>query len=220
MTTMTTPTRSARLDDPAAQAAAVALLAQDEIFAAPTDTVYGLFCLPNRPAALARLYLAKDRPPEKAIPILIGEIDQLDQVALSPLPPIAATLMAELWPGALTLILPAQPHLPALLTAGGTTVAVRMPNHAGLCALLRQTGPLAATSANRSGGPDTHSAAEVLAQLAGRIPLLLHDDASGASSAALRSKPSTIVDLTPAGGPQILREGPLGEIVRARLAAV
>ncbi len=212
----TTPytTRVARLDDPAAQALAVALLDQDDIFAAPTDTVYGIFCRPTSTRAIARLYVAKDRPPEKAIPILIGDFSQLDQVVPTHRSPIADALIADLWPGALTLVLPALPHLPSVLTVGQPTVAVRMPNHAGLRALLRQTGPLAATSANRSGGPDTLSAAEVLAQLEGRLPLILSDD----HAPAPRSKPSTIVDLTRATGPQILREGPLDDAVRASLA--
>ena len=112
-------------------------------------------------------------------------------------------------------MLPAQPHLPDVLTAGQPTVAVRMPNHPELRALLRKTGPLAATSANRSGGPDTHTAQDVLAQLDGRIPLILSDD----DNPPARSKPSTIVDLTSRAGPQILREGPLGEAVRALIAA-
>ncbi len=159
-----------------AQQEALTLLDQEEIFAAPTDTVYGIFARPNSPTAISRIYLAKARPPDKAIPILIGDRTHVEQVARPPWSPIAEELIASFWPGALTLVLPAQPHLPSILTAGQPTVAVRMPAHPVLCALLRQTGPLAATSANRSGGPDTHSAEEVLAQLEGCIPLLLSDD--------------------------------------------
>jgi L-threonylcarbamoyladenylate synthase len=207
-------TRVLPLDDPAAQKEALSLLAQEQIFAAPTDTVYGIFCRPDSPTAISRIYQAKARPPEKAIPILIGAAAQLEQVACPPWSPVAQRLMASFWPGALTLVLPAQPHLPPILTAGQPTVAVRMPAHAALAALLRQTGPLAATSANRSGGPDTHSATEVLAQLDGHIPLILYDDAAGLP----QSLPSTLVDVTAADGPRILRMGQLGEAVGALLA--
>ncbi len=207
-------TRVLPLTDPTAQQAALTLLAQEEIFAAPTDTVYGIFARPDSPLAIARIYTAKARPPEKAIPVLIGDLAHLPQVARPPWSPLADALIARFWPGALTIVLPAQPHLPAILTAGQPTVAVRMPAHAALCALLQQTGPLAATSANRSGGADTHRAAEVLAQLDGWIPLLLTDDTT-APSAGL---PSTVVDLTGTGGPRILRPGQLHAEVSAFLA--
>jgi L-threonylcarbamoyladenylate synthase len=211
-------TRVLHLSDPSARQEALTLLAQEEIIAAPTDTVYGIFCRPESPVAIRRIYLAKARPPDKAIPILIGDLAHLEQVARPPWSPIAQPLMANFWPGALTLVLPAQPHLPSILTAGQATVAVRMPAHAALCALLQQTGPLAATSANRSGGPDTHSAREVLAQLDGYLPLILMDDTIDAAPAAQQSLPSTLVDLTDPSGPRILRKGDLNEAISALLA--
>src|SRR4051812_33946632 len=171
-------TRVYPLTDPAAQEEALSLLAQEEIFVAPTDTVYGIFARPDSPTAIERIYIAKARPPEKAIPILIGEMADLGQVARAPWSPLAEGLMEKFWPGALTLVLPAQPHLPPILTAGQPTVAVRMPAHELLCRFLHRTGPLAATSANRSGGPDTHSTAEVMAQLQGCVPLILSEEAS------------------------------------------
>jgi len=208
-------TRVLPLADPAAQEEALALLAQEEIFVAPTDTVYGIFARPDSPTAIERIYIAKARPPDKAIPILIGDLADLAQVARAPWSPLAEGLMATFWPGALTLVLPAQPHLPAILTAGLPTVAVRMPAHETPCRLLRRTGPLAATSANRSGGPDTHSAGEVLAQLQGCIPLLLSEEFAPSQP----SLPSTLVDLTDPMGPRILRHGQLYELVSAHLAA-
>jgi L-threonylcarbamoyladenylate synthase len=204
--------------DSVAQNEVLTLLAQEQIFAAPTDTVFGLFCRPDSVTAIERLYVAKARPPDKAIPILIGEQAQLAQVALPPWSAAATCLMERLWPGALTLVLPAQSHLPSILTAGQPTVAVRMPDHALLCALLRKTGPLAATSANRSGGPDTHSVAEVLAQLDGRIPLLLRDETCDDRSPPSTTPPSTIVDLSDPLHPRLLRQGPLGTAVQAILA--
>lgn len=200
------------LADPAALDEALALLDDDQVIAAPTDTVYGVFCRPDRPAAIERLYIAKLRPPQKAIPILIGDADQVGDIAQPPLPPGAADLMADFWPGALTIVLPARSHLPAVLTAGQPTVAVRMPNHDLLRDLLRRSGPLAATSANRSGGPETHSADEVMTELGGRLPLILADP----NPPATRNLASTVIDLT---GPEpvILRPGPVAAAVLARL---
>jgi L-threonylcarbamoyladenylate synthase len=209
-------TRVLSLHDPAAQEEALALLAQEEIFVAPTDTVYGVFARPDSSTAIERIYIAKARPPQKAIPVLIGELADLGQVARAPWSPLAEGLMAKFWPGALTLVLPAQPHLPAILTAEQPTVAVRMPAHDSLCRFLHRTGPLAATSANRSGGPDTHSAEEVWAQLQGCVPLILSEEAPQAQL----SLSSTVVDLTDPAGPRILRQGQLYEAVSAHLAAV
>ncbi|HMN28432.1 MAG TPA: L-threonylcarbamoyladenylate synthase [Caldilineaceae bacterium] len=203
--------------DPAALAEAYRLLETGEVIAAPTDTVYGLMCRFDQAEAIARLYVAKGRPPEKAIPVLIADVDQMERLVKLPLSSLAAALAERFWPGPLTLILPALPHLPSILTAGQPTVGVRMPNHDQLRLLIRQTGPLAATSANRSGGPEAHTADEVLAQLEGHIPLILSDD----EPASQASPASTIVDITTPdeGGVRILRAGPLGEEIRGWLAA-
>jgi L-threonylcarbamoyladenylate synthase len=202
--------------DAQAQARALALLDAGEVIAAPTDTVYGVMCRFDSTAAIERLYVAKDRPPQKAIPVLISGQDQLALLVCLPLPPLAVDLAHEFWPGALTLILPALDTLPANLTAGQPTVAVRMPDHGWLRALIRHSGPLAATSANRSGSVEAHTAAEVLAQLDGRIPLVVADD-EPARPRALAA--STIVDLAgpPEATPAIVREGPLGAAVRRHL---
>jgi L-threonylcarbamoyladenylate synthase len=207
-------TRILALADPAALDLACALLADEQVIAAPTDTVYGVFARPDSALAIERLYQAKARPAEKAIPVLISHDAQLAALVRSPLPLAATALIARFWPGALTLILPALSHLPASLTAGQPTLAVRMPDHTGLRHLLERTGPLAATSANRSGGPETHSAEEVAAQLAGRVPLILAD-AAGVSM--MPSPASTIVDCT-GPDPIIVREGALADDVRRLLA--
>lgn len=189
---------------------AVTLLRYSEVIAAPTDTVYGLVCRYDSSEAIAELYRVKDRPPEKALPVLIGDESQLTQVIVGPLPALAAELIARFWPGPLTLILPALPHLPPVLTAGGSTVGVRIPNQPFLRELARRAGPLASSSANRSGGPECSTAAEVLAQLNGRIPLLVDGGPTPLGQA------STVLDLT-VTPPRILREGPLGETVRGLL---
>lgn len=193
-----------------ALARAADLLDAGQVIAAPTDTVYGLVCRYDSVAAIDALYEAKGRPPEKALPVLLADMDQLDQVVAS-VSEAARQLMEAFWPGPLTLVLPGLPHLPARLTAGMDSVAVRVPNHPVLRALARRSGPLASSSANRSGGPDTASAAAVLAQLDGLVPLILD---GGTAPGGI---PSTV--LTFAGArPVILREGPIGEDVLAYLA--
>ena len=210
-------TAVASIFDPVAFELAVALLAAGEVIAAPTDTVYGVMCRYDDAAAIARLYEAKGRPPHKAIPLLVASGVQVAQLSAGPLPEVAATLAARFWPGALTLVVKAAPDLPAILTAGQATVAVRAPAHAALCALLMQTGPLAATSANLSGGPDTRTAREVLAQLKGRIPLILADDDESRSAAG--TLPSTIVDVTVSPA-VILRAGNLAGAVQSLLDGI
>ncbi len=198
--------------DPAVLDQAAALLDAQAVIAAPTDTVYGLVCRYDSVAAIDALYEAKGRPPQKALPVLLAGEDQLDQV-VAHVSALARGLMAEFWPGPLTLALPGLPHLPARLTAGMDSVAVRVPDHPVLRALARRTGPLASSSANRSGGPDTASAAGVLAQLDGFVPLILD---GGTAPGGI---PSTVLALAENGksGPVILREGPIGDQVRAFL---
>jgi L-threonylcarbamoyladenylate synthase len=207
-------TRTLPIQDPHAQTTALALLTAQQIIAAPTDTVYGLMCRFDSATAIELLYEAKQRPPQKAIPVLICDQTQLVLVTPIPVSPMAQRLIQDFWPGPLTLVLPVLATLPAILTAGQPTVAVRMPNYAALRQLIQRAGPLAATSANRSGGPDSTTAAEVLAQLNGRIPLILTDDESNATGEPALA--STIVDL---GGtePRILRPGPIADAVRVLL---
>ena len=102
--------------------------------------------------AIGRLYQAKERSENKAIAVLIGDVDQLGQVA-GELNPAARRLAQAFWPGALTLVVPRRADLPENLSPL-PTVGVRMPDHAFARSLLRQAGPLATTSANLSGGPN------------------------------------------------------------------
>jgi L-threonylcarbamoyladenylate synthase len=200
--------------DSSAIVQALALLAGEQVIAAPTDTVYGVMCRYDSPQAIEQLYVVKSRPPRKAIPVLIGTLEQLAALTPLPLSKAAQLLANRFWPGPLTLVLPAHSHLPAVLTAQQPTIAVRMPDHPALCALIEQSGPLAATSANRSGGPESHTAADVLAQLGGRLPLILQDPEG--DRAPHKIQPSTIVDVTPER-PRLLRPGPLAGAVAALL---
>ncbi len=179
---------------------ALALLRRGLLVAFPTDTVYGLGAVAFDGPAVESIFLAKDRPPDKAIPILIAGVDQLSLVA-SGIPPMALELAARFWPGPLTLVLPKHPSLPAAVSAS-PTVGVRLPDHPAARLLLQASGPLAVTSANLSGQPSPSTAAQVLTQLGGRISLILD---GGPTPGGV---PSTVVDCT-GTEPKILRSGPI-----------
>lgn len=197
----------------AALTTALQYLALDEAIVAPTDTVYGLMCRFDRPQAIDKLYEIKGRVPEKAIPVLIGESDQLAYLTPKPIAPLAQALADRFWPGPLTIVVPALPTLPAVLTARQPTVGVRLPDHNWLRVLMRQIGPLAATSANRSGQPEVHTASEILAQLGSHLCLIIAD-------AALDQRdhtnflPSTVVAIEADQCVRILRPGPISQQVQ------
>lgn len=186
--------------DPQAIPAAEQILSAGSLVAFPTDTIYGVAGDPFNPDSLKKIYLAKQRPDEKALPVLIGALAQLARL-VSSLSPEVEALAKTFWPGPLTLVLPKHPDLPPELSAT-PTVGVRMPDHPFTLCLLRQTGPLATTSANISGGPNPTTAQEVLAQLGGRIDLILDGGPTPGPTA------STVVDVTTPNF-RILREGPI-----------
>jgi L-threonylcarbamoyladenylate synthase len=196
---MTTTLRS--IHEPDTLDLALTLLRGGEPIAFPTDTVYGVGAPARDAAAVLRLYAVKRRPRTQAIPLLIADAADLALVAADV--PALALRLARLWPGALTLVLPAAPELPPELLAGGATVAVRLPGHAWLRDLIRALGsPLAATSANLHGGHDPQTAADVAAQIGDALPLI----ADGGPTPG--PVPSTIVDCT-AAKPRLLRAGAL-----------
>ena len=170
------------------------------IVAFPTDTVYGLGALAFDNTAIESIYTAKDRPLEKAIPILIADVDDLEKVTAN-VPSMALLFASRFWPGPLTCIVPKKQTLPLAVSAT-STVAVRIPDHMDARALLRAAGPMAVTSANISGQPSPSTAEEVYDQLNGRIPLILD---GGKTPGGV---PSTLVDCT-GEKPVILREGPI-----------
>jgi len=195
-------------DDPAAIQQAMSALRQGGLVAFPTDTVYGVGALVGDAQAIAQLYVVKGRGSEKAIPVLLSDPGELEQIAAE-VNDAAQRLAARFWPGPLTLVLPKQASLPEELSAL-PSVGVRMPNHPVALALMRLTGPLAVTSANISGSASPVTAHEVLVQLGGRIPLVLD---GGRTPGGISS---TVVDCT-SGEPRILRLGPISlqEILRA-----
>jgi L-threonylcarbamoyladenylate synthase len=172
------------------------------LVAFPTDTVYGIGALGFNGKAVQSIYAAKDRPIEKAIPILIGEMADMDQVAMG-VPERAYLLARRFWPGPLTILVPKRPDLPEAVSAT-STIGVRVPDHEIARALLRAAGPLAVTSANLSGHPSPTTAQEVFAQLGGRIELIINGGKTPGGT------PSTLVDCL-GDEIRILREGPITE---------
>ncbi|MHB8857498.1 MAG: L-threonylcarbamoyladenylate synthase [Bellilinea sp.] len=195
-------------DSQAIQAALLVLQAGG-LVAFPTDTVYGLAADPFNRAAIERLYAAKERNMSKAIAVLVGTVEQLSQITPG-LSTQAEALAARFWPGALTLVVSRRAELPAQLSVL-PTIGVRMPDHPFALNLLQASGPLATTSANRSGAGNPLTAADVLDQLGGRIELVLD---GGTCPGGV---PSTVVDCT-VPDVRVLREGAISaEDIRAVL---
>jgi L-threonylcarbamoyladenylate synthase len=182
--------------------AALEILLSGGLVAFPTDTVYGVGCLASNGSAIESIYAAKDRPMEKAIPVLLGDSTDLSQVA-EEIPLFAMRLIARFWPGPLTVLVPKKATLPEAISAT-STVGVRVPDHDIARALLRLAGPMAVTSANISGQSSPTSAIQVFIQLGGQIAMILD---GGVTRGGI---PSTLVDCT-GEEIQVLREGPISK---------
>ncbi len=179
---------------------AVDLLREGELVVFPTETVYGLGADAFQPRALEGIFLAKGRPFSDPLILHIAEYDELAQLT-SAVPAVARQLAQAFWPGPLTLILPRGPHVPYIATAGMETVAVRMPAHPVARALIKALGsPIAAPSANRFMHISPTTANHALADLRGRVPLILD---GGPCQVGVES---TILDLS-VDVPIILRPG-------------
>lgn len=184
-------------------AEAVRILSAGGLVAFPTDTVYGVGAHALQPQSVEKIYAAKIRPRDKAIPLLLTTPDDLSLVAES-VPPAVHLLAERFWPGGLTLILRKRAVVSAAVSLG-PTVAVRVPDHSVTQALIAALGaPLAATSANLAGNPSPVTAQEVVGELAGRIELILD---GGPCPGGI---PSTVLDLT-TDPPTILRSGAITE---------
>lgn len=166
----------------------------------PTDTVYGLAAWPYVAEYVERLYVVKGRSSAQAIALLLPGIEALEKVAIDP-GESALRLAERFWPGPLTLIVPKHPSLPDVLSPL-PTIGVRVPDHEVALDLLNLTGPLAVTSANLSGRENSLTAQQALAQLKGKVHLVID---GGTSPGGV---PSTVVDCT-AEKPIILRAGPV-----------
>jgi len=184
-------------------AEATRLILAGEPVAVPTETVYGLAADATNAEAVARIYEAKGRPSFN--PLIVHVPDLATAQRLGEFPAEAEGLAAQHWPGPLTLVVPlrAGANIPSIVTAGLPTVGIRVPAHPAMQALLRTVGrPLAAPSANASGGISPTRADHVLKSLDGRIRLIID------GGATQRGLESTIVAAT--GGPlRLLRPGPV-----------
>jgi len=178
----------------------ISLLKKGGVIAFPTDTVYGLGASIAIDSAVARVYRIKGRSQDRALPLLLADIAQLEEVA-SMIPAYAVLLAEKFWPGPLTLVLLKSDAISDIVSSG-PTVAVRIADHPIPTALARGTGTaITGTSANLSGRPSTLNAEEARAQLGDRVDLIIEGECPG-------GRESTIVDLS-GQAPVIVREGAL-----------
>ena len=186
-----------------------AALGRGELVVLPTDTVYGLAADAFQPEAVARLLAAKGRGRQSPPPVLIPGIPTLDALA-EDVPDEVRALVAEFWPGGLTIILPARASLAWDLGETRGTVALRMPDHPIALEILSETGPLAVSSANLTGETAAMTAAEAEAMLGESVAVYLDAGRVGYESSAAGTG-STIVDATglllPEGKLRIVRHG-------------
>ena len=187
---------------------AVECLKSGGIVAIPTDTVYGLGADPFNADAVQRLYTLKGRPDGKPIPLVLSSVDDVHRVAQN-LPDYFFHLTDRFWPGGLTIIVEAKDLLP-VLTAGGNTVGVRIPDNPLLLKILKTFGgPAAITSANLSGEPPATSPQEIGEALASRIDVIVD---GGKTPGPV---PSTVYDIS-VSPPLIRRHGVISENTLAK----
>lgn len=189
-----------RADHPAALGDALDVLRRGGLVAFPTDTVYGVGAMAFDAAAVERVYVAKGRDTAKAVPILLADQAGLAEIA-EEIGEEARRLVEAFWPGSLTIVVRKRDAVPQAISQRGT-IGVRVPAHPVALELLRAAGPLATTSANRSGAPDPMAAEDVAAGLGDRIDLILD------GGRAPGGRPSTVVDCT-VSPPALVREGPI-----------
>ena len=180
------------------------IIGKGGLVAFPTETVYGLAADVFNKQAVVRVFEVKGRPANNPLPVQIASKDDLPRL-VSGVAPAAERLMERFWPGPLTLILPASPDVPKLVTAGTGKIGIRMPDHPVALALIQAGGtPIVAPSANISGQPPPTTAQELLEYLDGKIEVILD-----AGPTRLKVS-STVVDVTETP-PRILREGSISE---------
>jgi L-threonylcarbamoyladenylate synthase len=184
--------------EPAGRAHLSAILAAGGVAAIPTESSYALAVSPFHEGALRTLFDTKGRSERKPLLVLIGALSQLSSL-VSDVPPPAELLHHTFWPGPLTIVFPASPSLPALLTAGTGTIGIRQPALPPLCELLAHVGPLTGTSANRSGHPPLCRAEDLRVHLGDDVDIIVE---AGTTPGGL---PSTVIDgRAPV---RVLREG-------------
>ena len=178
----------------------VSILRQGGLVAYPTDTVYGLGACASLPQAVERVYTVKERPRNMPLPLLLADVSQIAKVTKA-VPSIAWLLIRRFLPGALTIVLAKSDSVPDIITAGGATIAVRIPAHPVPVALIEGLGtPIIGTSANLNSRPSLLTPDEIYSQLGDRIDLIID------GGRCPGGRESTIVDVT-GETPVLLREG-------------
>lgn len=186
--------------DPAAVTRVAEVLLAGGSVVLPTDTVYGLAAMPTRPGATDQLFALKARSEHQPLAVLVADLDQARSLVEIHGDPVVERWMAELWPGPLTLVLPRSRSAAGLALGGDAdTIGVRCPAHDLVRALAAEVGPIATTSANRSGEPTPTTAREAAAALVGVVDLVVDGGPSGTVA-------STVVDAS-GGAWRILRVG-------------
>ncbi len=175
------------------------ILRQGGLVCYPTDTVYGIGAAAGDDGAVRRLFAVKGRSPSKALPLLLA--DAADAARVAEVTPLARTLAARFWPGALTIVMRKAAAYRSLALGDGASVALRVPDHDLVRAIVHGLGePMTGTSANRAGAPAPVSAAEVAFQMGEMVDMVI----DGGPSRSRQE--STVIDIT-GDTPQILREG-------------
>jgi L-threonylcarbamoyladenylate synthase len=185
-------------------AAAAAVIRRGGLVVIPTDTVYGVAADAFRPEAVAALLAAKGRGRDMPVPVLVAS-REMAQAVVDGLSDAGRALADAFWPGALTLVARHTPHLSWDLGETRGTVAVRVPDHPVALELIEQTGPLAVSSANRSGHPPATTMLDARLQLGAAVEVYLDAGPAGGED---EPAPSSIVDVT-ADPPRLLRAGAL-----------
>ncbi|MDK2925444.1 MAG: L-threonylcarbamoyladenylate synthase [Bacillota bacterium] len=176
------------------------LIRRGELVAFPTETVYGLGGNALDPEAAGKIYAAKGRPSDNPLIVHVAQPEEIKPLVRE-VPEVAERLMERFWPGPLTLVFPARPEVPRRTTGGLDTVAIRLPAHpVALAFIAAARRPIAGPSANLSGRPSPTTAEHVIADLAGRIAMIIDAGHTGVGVE------STVLDVT-VSPPQILRPG-------------
>lgn len=178
---------------------AVSIIKSGGLVVFPTETVYGLGADALNPQAVKAIFEAKGRPQDNPLIVHISDVEQVGEIAVD-VPHVFYELAKKFMPGALTVVLPKSDKIPDVVTAGGNTVAVRMPDNVVARELIARSSPLAAPSANRSKHVSPTTAQHVYDDLCGRVPLILDGGPCGVGIE------STVLDLT-CDCPTILRPG-------------
>ncbi len=175
------------------------ILRRGGVIAYPTDTVYGLGASMNSAEAVEKIFMVKSRPRSMPLPLLVGNISQIEKLAAG-VSQTARCLIKAFFPGAVTLVLPASDEVPPYLKTWENTIALRIPNHPVPLALIAGIGtPIVGTSANLSGHPNPLTGREVKEQLGARIELVIEGGRCSGTE-------STIIDVT-GEVPIVLRKG-------------